>query len=61
MCFRFRTYNKFKEEKWEDNNEQIGSDEVGVGDFFLGFYVVASYLSKEDMSLVEEASEDLEF
>lgn len=46
--------NTSREEKWEDNNEQIGSDEVGVGDFFLGFYVVASYLSKEDMSLVEE-------
>lgn len=33
-----------EEKKWIDIEEQIGSDEVGVGDFFLPMIVVASYL-----------------
>lgn len=37
---------------WDDTNEQIGSDEVGVGDFFLGFYICAAYLNKEDVKYI---------
>ena len=33
---------------------QIGSDEVGTGDFFGPIVVCAAYLRKEDMPLVEE-------
>lgn len=39
--------------EWEDNSTQIGSDEVGVGDFFLGFYVVASLLDNEDIKYID--------
>lgn len=39
---------------WEDTNEQIGSDEVGVGDFFLGFYVCACYITPSDLPLLTE-------
>lgn len=34
---------------WIDLNEQIGSDEVGVGDLFLPMIVVAAYVSKNDI------------
>ena len=37
---------------WEDIEEQIGSDEVGVGDFFLGFYICAAYLNKKDVEYI---------
>jgi ribonuclease HIII len=37
---------------WEDTNDQIGSDEVGVGDFFLGFYVCAVFLNHEDVDYI---------
>lgn len=37
-----------------DLNEQIGSDEVGVGDFFLPMIVVATYISKENMNKLLE-------
>ena len=39
--------------KWDDVEPQIGSDEVGVGDFFLGFYVCATYLDKDDVSYID--------
>ncbi len=35
---------------YQDVNEQIGSDEVGVGDFFLPMIVVATYISKDNMN-----------
>lgn len=38
---------------WEDVNTQIGSDEVGVGDFFLGFYICACYLTKADVDFID--------
>ncbi|MBO8414423.1 MAG: ribonuclease HIII [Firmicutes bacterium] len=37
---------------WEDSFEQIGSDEVGIGDFFLGFFICATYLKPEDVNYV---------
>lgn len=37
-----------------DLNEQIGSDEVGVGDFFLPMIVVATYISKDNMNKLLE-------
>lgn len=49
-----------KEEKdayyqgWEDLNSQIGSDEVGVGDFFGPLIVTASYIGKEDIPYLEQ-------
>ena len=36
-------------EHWIDLNDQIGSDEVGVGDFLLPMIVVASYVKKSDV------------
>ncbi len=41
------------ERVWEDTGTQIGSDEVGVGDFFLGFYVCAVYLTEDDVPLID--------
>lgn len=38
---------------WKDIGKQIGSDEVGVGDFFLGFYVCAAYLDSDDISFID--------
>ena len=38
---------------WEDIGNQIGSDEVGVGDFFLGFYICACYLTKSDVDFID--------
>jgi ribonuclease HIII len=37
---------------WEDVNKQIGSDEVGVGDLFQGFYVCAVYLDNDDVDFI---------
>jgi ribonuclease HIII len=42
-----------QDEKWEDKNSQIGTDEVGVGDFFQGFYIVASYLTSADVDYID--------
>lgn len=42
-----------KEEGFEDLARQIGSDEVGVGDFFGPLIVVASYVEEKDMPLLE--------
>lgn len=39
---------------WEDIHTQIGSDEVGIGDFFGGFYVAAVYLSGNDIGLIDK-------
>lgn len=38
---------------FEDTGEQIGSDEVGVGDFFGPMIVTASYFLPSQMSLLE--------
>ena len=39
---------------WVDYNDQIGSDEVGVGDFLLPMVVVATYIKKEDIARLKE-------
>lgn len=36
-----------------DTNSQIGSDEVGVGDFFGPLIVVSSYIENKDMNFIE--------
>ncbi len=41
-------------EGWEDFGPQIGSDEVGKGDFFGPLIVVASYVGKEDIPYLEK-------
>ena len=38
--------------KYIDENKQIGSDEVGVGDFFGPLIVVSSYIENKDMSFL---------
>ena len=38
-----------QKEEWLCLDNQIGSDEVGVGDFFLPMIVVAAYVSKNDI------------
>ena len=44
-----------KEKKsWIDIEEQIGSDEVGVGDFFLPMIVVAAYVRPRDIKRLKE-------
>ena len=40
--------------QWVDINDQIGSDEVGVGDFLGPMIVVATYIRKEDIKLLKE-------
>lgn len=42
------------EYSWLDLNDQIGSDEVGTGDFFGPIVVVASYVKKEDIKFLKE-------
>ena len=39
---------------WEDIFAQIGSDEVGVGDFFGPLVVVATYIDNKDIAFLEE-------
>ena len=41
-------------EQWQYFGDQIGSDEVGVGDFLLPMIVVAAYLRKDQISLLKE-------
>lgn len=41
-------------EDWEYFGDQIGSDEVGVGDFLLPMIVVAAYVSKDQISLLKK-------
>lgn len=38
-----------EEKKWLDYSDQIGSDEVGVGDFLLPMIVVASFVKESDI------------
>ena len=46
---------KIKEkEEWLSFNDQIGSDEVGVGDLCLPMIVVAAYVSKKDIAFLKE-------
>ncbi len=39
---------------WVNDEEQIGADEVGVGDLFLPLIIVAVHLDKEDIPKIEE-------
>ena len=48
---------KIKSE-WKDVYDQIGSDEVGTGDFFGPVIVVASYVSSETIKLLKELGVD---
>ena len=41
-----------REEGFEDLSRQMGSDEVGVGDFFGPLVVVASYVDETDLDLL---------
>ncbi len=41
-------------QRWLSTNEQIGSDEVGVGDFVLPLIVVASYIDENTLQLIEK-------
>jgi ribonuclease HIII len=41
-------------ECWEDFGPQIGSDEVGKGDFFGPLIVVACYVDKQDIEYLEK-------
>lgn len=41
-------------EDWIYLEDQIGSDEVGVGDFLLPMIVVASFVSKADIKVLKE-------
>ena len=39
---------------WVDVDDQVGSDEVGVGDFLGPMIVVATYITKDDIKLLKE-------
>ncbi|MFA6586555.1 MAG: ribonuclease HIII [Bacilli bacterium] len=41
-------------EGWEDLSEQVGSDEVGVGDFFGPLLVAATYIAPSDIPFLEK-------
>lgn len=43
---------------WINLNDQIGSDEVGTGDFFGPVCVCASYIKKEDIPYLKEMGVD---
>lgn len=43
---------------WIDLKEQIGSDEVGVGDLFLPMIVVAAYVSESDIEELKKLGID---
>lgn len=43
-----------KRKSWVDVDDQIGSDEVGVGDFLGPMIVVATYLKKTDIKLIND-------
>ena len=43
---------------WVDLDDQIGSDEVGVGDFLLPMVVVAAYVQKKDIKRLRELGVD---
>ena len=40
--------------EWVNLETQIGSDEVGVGDFFLPMIVVAAYVRKSDIKILKQ-------
>ena len=40
--------------RWVDIDDQIGSDEVGVGDFLGPMIVVATYIKRSDIKLLKE-------
>ena len=44
--------------EWLDTSSQIGSDEVGTGDFFGPIIVVAAYASKETIKILKELGVD---
>ena len=51
------TLNETKEqvkEEWLCLDTQIGSDEVGVGDFLLPMIVVAAFVRKKDLNILKE-------
>ena len=41
-------------DSWEDFGKQIGSDEVGVGDFFGPLVVCATYIEPKDIDFLEK-------
>lgn len=43
---------------WVDLDDQIGSDEVGVGDFLLPMVVVATYIKKNDIAKLKNLGVD---
>ena len=43
-----------QKQAWEFFGSQIGSDEVGVGDFLAPMIVVASYVTEKDIKLLKE-------
>lgn len=47
-----------KKPQWEDVNSQIGSDEVGKGDFFGPLVVVASYVDSNDIEFLKRLKID---
>ena len=40
--------------EWVNLESQIGSDEVGVGDFFLPMIVVATFVRKQDIKILKQ-------
>lgn len=47
-----------KQSKWITTDDQIGSDEVGVGDFFGPLIVCATYVKNKDIELLKELHVD---
>ena len=47
-------YEEKTKEEWLCLDYQIGSDEVGVGDFLLPMIVVAAFVKKEDIEILVE-------
>ena len=52
------TKNETSKKGWVDLDDQIGSDEVGVGDFLLPMVVVAAYVQKKDIQKLRELKVD---
>lgn len=50
-----KDYDKPYFDSWDDLSYQIGSDEVGVGDFFGPLVVVASYVTPKDIEFLEKS------
>lgn len=45
-------------DSWDDLSTQVGSDEVGVGDFFGPLLVVASYVTPKDIPFLQSVGVD---